>query len=57
MDTSIKDPVCGMELEPDTAEYTVDYDGRTYYFCSADCLEAFEDSPEEYAADEQARSQ
>jgi YHS domain-containing protein len=54
MDDQIKDPVCGMTVDPKTAEYSVDYEGRAYYFCSADCLEAFEDSPEEYAADEQA---
>lgn len=56
MEDQIKDPVCGMAMDPDTAEYNVSYEGRTYYFCSADCLEAFEDSPEEYAVDTQARS-
>ncbi len=56
MNGQIKDPVCGMVVDPNTAEYSVDYEGQTYYFCSADCLEAFEDAPEEYTADEQTRS-
>ena len=47
------DPVCGMEVTSDTAEETLDYQGRTYYFCSADCREAFEENPQKYA--QQAR--
>lgn len=40
------DPVCGMEVEIDSARETYRYQGVTYYFCSPGCREAFEDSPE-----------
>ncbi len=42
---TVRDPVCGMEVDPDETEYSVEHDGRTYYFCSASCKESFD--PEE----------
>lgn len=42
------DPVCGMEINQESAPAETVYDGRTYYFCSADCKDAFEEDPEEY---------
>lgn len=41
----VQDPVCGMEVDPEETEYTMDHDGTTYYFCSASCMESFD--PEE----------
>jgi YHS domain-containing protein len=38
------DPVCGMTVDTATAKTSV-HDGRTYYFCSADCRDRFEASP------------
>ncbi len=35
-----KDPVCGMEVNPDEAIKLVK-DGKTYYFCSNSCREEF----------------
>lgn len=43
-----KDPVCGMMVEPDTAAAKADYKDKTYYFCSVDCKEEFEEDPESY---------
>ncbi len=43
-----KDPVCGMMVEPDSAAAKVEYEGKTYYFCSVDCKEEFEEDPESY---------
>ncbi len=43
-----KDPVCGMMVEPDSAAAKVEYKGKTYYFCSVDCKEEFEEDPESY---------
>ena len=40
------DPVCGMTVDPETAAGRCDYQGRTYYFCAASCLEKFEADPE-----------
>ena len=42
------DPVCGMKLnEQETADTSV-YEGKTYYFCSRDCKEVFDEEPELY---------
>jgi Cu+-exporting ATPase len=48
--TTVKDPVCGMDVEPSTARRTLDYAGRTYCFCCASCLEKFRARPNEYLA-------
>lgn len=42
-DTSlVRDPVCGMAIEPDDARARVELDGVTYYFCSKGCRTEFE---------------
>ncbi len=38
------DPVCGMEVAPETAAASSRADGRTFYFCSEDCRQRFESS-------------
>jgi Cu+-exporting ATPase len=43
-----KDPVCGMDVDPATAKYKSEHSGKTYYFCSAHCLEKFRAHPEQY---------
>jgi P-type Cu+ transporter len=42
------DPVCGMEVDPDSAAGSFGYQGTTYYFCSVGCLEDFREDPESY---------
>ncbi len=44
-----KDPVCKMEIEKDDASAETQYKGNKYYFCSEDCKESFEKTPEKYA--------
>jgi Cu+-exporting ATPase len=44
------DPVCGMEVEPESAAGSFEYRGTTYYFCSLGCLEDFREDPESYLA-------
>ena len=44
----VKDPVCGMEIDPKEAAGKSEYQGQTYYFCSPDCKKAFEKEPEKY---------
>lgn len=39
------DPVCGMTVDVADARYRTSHEGRTVYFCSASCLEAFEREP------------
>lgn len=36
-----RDPVCGMTVEIETARYTVEDQGTTYYFCGSGCKEHF----------------
>src|SRR6185295_10603112 len=48
----VKDPVCGMDVDPRSAKHRTDYQGRTYYFCSARCRERFEAEPQKYLAPE-----
>lgn len=43
------DPVCGMTVDVAGARHVAVHDGRTYYFCSADCLAAFEAEPAAFA--------
>lgn len=45
---TVKDPVCGMDVDPTTAKYTSEYEGQTYVFCSLMCQKAFEDDPRHY---------
>jgi len=42
------DPVCGMSVETETAAAKLEYEGQTYYFCSAHCAKAFSENPEQY---------
>lgn len=41
------DPVCGMTVQAASAKPSL-YAGRAYYFCSSDCRDKFEASPERY---------
>ena len=42
------DPVCGMAIDPTTAEHTGEYKGRRYYFCSGRCRARFDADPAKY---------
>ncbi len=42
------DPVCKMEVEPETAAAKAEHEGQTYYFCAPGCKAAFEKNPEKY---------
>lgn len=44
-----KDPVCGMDVEENTAAGKSEYEGKTYYFCSPGCKRSFDQNPEKYA--------
>jgi len=46
--TDVRDPVCGMSVDPHTAVHRTDYHGHPYYFCSARCREKFEAEPDRY---------
>jgi YHS domain-containing protein/uncharacterized membrane protein YraQ (UPF0718 family) len=42
------DPVCGMSVDTERAEYRSFQKGETYYFCSAGCKETFDSDPGKY---------
>lgn len=42
---AVKDPVCGMDVDPHGAEHRSEHTGRAYYFCSAHCKTTFDTSP------------
>ena len=44
------DPVCGRRVRMAGPANTTVFDGATFYFCSADCLQKFNARPETYAA-------
>ena len=46
---TVKDPVCGMEIDPKSAFTTREHMGQTFHFCSASCAEKFDADPHKYA--------
>ena len=50
----VKDPVCGMGVEPARAKHYAEHGGKTYYFCSEGCKTKFLAEPDRYLAGEGA---
>src|SRR6266481_3383552 len=46
----VKDPVCGMMVDPQKSAAKVEHGGMNYYFCSVRCAERFEKNPENFLA-------
>jgi adenylate cyclase len=46
---TVVDPVCRMQVRPDTAPARLPFGGQTYHFCSFECARAFAERPEHYA--------
>jgi xanthine dehydrogenase accessory factor len=44
------DPVCHMEVAPESTPLRSTHEGTTYYFCSEGCLRRFEATPEAFLA-------
>ena len=53
----VKDPVCGMEIDPKTAAGQSEFKGQIYYFCSYGCKKAFDKEPEKYVAKQGTHNQ
>jgi Cu+-exporting ATPase len=45
-----RDPVCGMSVDPQAAAASIDYQGKSYFFCSRSCAQKFQADPESYLA-------
>lgn len=54
---TVKDPVCGMEIEAKEAAATATHQGHTYHFCSPMCKTKFTMNPGRYAAQDQGGHQ
>jgi P-type Cu+ transporter len=46
----LKDPVCGMDVNPLTSKHRTHYDEKYFHFCSAGCKTKFEANPARYVA-------
>lgn len=46
----VKDPVCGMIIDSDSAAATAQHGGATVYFCSTGCKHQFEGDRDRYSA-------
>ncbi len=44
----VKDPVCGMSVDPHATAHHAEHDGQSYHFCSAGCRTKFVAEPELY---------
>ena len=44
----VKDVVCGMDIDPETAVGKSDYEGTTYYFCATGCKIDFDGDPQKF---------
>ncbi len=53
---AVRDPVCGMMVDPHTTQHRHSHAGHTYYFCSAGCRAKFAADPQKYLSPEQARA-
>ncbi|MBZ6078793.1 heavy metal translocating P-type ATPase [Microvirga puerhi] len=47
---AVKDPVCGMTVDPHTTPHRARYQGRPYYFCSSGCQTKFTAEPAKYTS-------
>ncbi|HEX7886067.1 MAG TPA: heavy metal translocating P-type ATPase [Phenylobacterium sp.] len=46
----VKDPVCGMVVDPAATPHKISFEGREYFFCSEGCAAKFQKEPNRYTA-------
>ncbi|WP_201860736.1 heavy metal translocating P-type ATPase [Microvirga soli] len=51
----VKDPVCGMMVDPHQTTHRAQYEGKPYYFCSSGCQSKFMAEPAKYVEPATAR--
>lgn len=47
-DMMAKDPVCGMEVNENSAKFTSEHMGKKFYFCCETCKKMFDKAPMNY---------
>jgi Cu+-exporting ATPase len=45
--TTQTDPICGMQVDPNRAGSSSEYNGKTYHFCCGGCKAKFDKNPAE----------
>ena len=50
MDNDIRDPVCGMRVDPARSRFSHEHAGQRYYFCCGGCHAAFKADPTRFVA-------
>ena len=45
---AVKDPVCGMDVDPAKTPHKSNHEGHEYFFCSAGCRAKFQKEPSRY---------
>jgi P-type Cu+ transporter len=53
---SVRDPVCGMSVDPATSKHRFDHQGETFHFCSAGCRTKFIADPQKYLGPSKAQA-
>ena len=48
INTTTKDPVCGMDVDASADTVQFNHKGQTYHFCGPDCKDKFAHTPEQY---------
>ena len=48
--SAVKDPVCGMTVDPTTSKHRAEHGGTTYYFCCGGCRTKFAADPAKFLA-------
>jgi P-type Cu+ transporter len=44
----VRDPVCGMTVDPKAGKPRLDHEGHVYHFCSASCRDRFAAAPQDF---------
>lgn len=50
---AVKDPVCGMTVDPHETEHRSRHASKNWYFCSSRCQTKFDESPDKYLGEKQ----
>jgi Cu+-exporting ATPase len=53
-DDTVRDPVCGMSVDPQAGKPSHEHHGKTYHFCAARCRDKFAAEPDKYLGDRPA---
>ena len=54
---TVRDPVCGMTVDPATSKHRFDHHDKTFHFCSAGCRTKFAADPESYLAERKPQAE